>query len=68
MPENGKWSKRWAKGVVECEQLYYALRPQSKVHIQSWSFVSYCGISVKDMSKLELLAYIKVRPHSISHY
>jgi hypothetical protein len=47
MPEDAKWSMRWAKSVVECEQLHYALRPQSKVHIQSWSFVSYCGISVQ---------------------
>jgi hypothetical protein len=47
MPEDAKWNMRWAKGVVECEQLHYALRPQSKVHIQSWSSVSYCGISVQ---------------------
>jgi hypothetical protein len=47
MSEDTKWSMRWAKGVVECEQLHYALRPQPKVHTQSWIFVSYGGISIQ---------------------
>jgi hypothetical protein len=45
MLEDAKWSTRGAKRVVECEQLHYALRPQSKVHVQSLRSVSYCGIS-----------------------
>jgi hypothetical protein len=48
MPEDAKWSMKWIKGVVECEQRHYALRPQSKIHIQNWSSVFYCGISVQE--------------------
>jgi hypothetical protein len=62
MPEDAKWSMRWAKGVVEYEQLHYTLRPQSKVHIQSWSFISYCGIIVRGHEQIGGTANIKVHP------
>jgi hypothetical protein len=62
MPEDAKWNVRWAKDVVECEEHHYASRPQSKVHIQSWNFVSYCGISVQGHKQIGSTANIKVYP------
>ena len=48
MPEDAKWSMRWANKVllnVDNFTLPKGLTP--KVHVQNWSFVFHCGTSVQ---------------------
>ena len=49
MPKDVKWRMRYMnqKNVIECKKLHLIRRPHSKVHVQSWIFVSYCGTNVQ---------------------
>lgn len=60
MLENAKWSIRWAKGVVECEEVHSAQRPHSKVHVQFHVHFFIVKQVLKEVHKLELPLVIKV--------
>ena len=61
MSKDTKCSMTLAKGIVECDELHYALTPHFKVVMSNFVGLVLIGVQVlKDVDKLEVPSKLKV--------